>query len=45
MNTVKIESWKINRGTVKETKVNKIAVRNEKGQFHGSTNFRGTILK
>lgn len=42
-NTVKIESWMVNRDN-KKVAVQKIAVRNKKGQFHGATNFRGSVI-
>ena len=43
-NKVRVESWKVNKGSANETVVSKVAVRNHLGQFHGATNFRGSVL-
>lgn len=48
-NTVRVERWTLNRGTTQQTEVRKVAVRVEKGkpgagQFHGATNFKGSVL-
>ena len=43
-NKMKVESWTLNRGTRNESVVTKVAVRNSLGQFHGATNFRGSVL-
>jgi hypothetical protein len=48
-NVLRIETWTLNRNTKNAVVVEKVAVRVEKGkpgagQFHGSTNFRGTVL-
>lgn len=42
-NTVKVETWTVNKGATPEN-VQKVAVRNSLGQFHGATNFRGSIV-
>lgn len=42
-NKVSIESWNIKNGKDTVT-VSKIAVRASNGQFHGATNFRGSVL-
>lgn len=41
---VKMEEWTILQNTAKPVVVAKVAVRNEKGQFHGATNFRGSVV-
>jgi hypothetical protein len=49
-NSVRIEDWNVKpikvgqKGTDKVT-VEKIAVRDRDGKFHGATNFRGSILR
>lgn len=48
VNVVRVENWNIREGA-QTVAVRKIAVRVAKGkpgagQFHGSTNFRGTVL-
>ena len=43
-NTVKVEKWTLNAGTAKAVVVEKVATRNHLGQFHGSTNFKGSVL-
>lgn len=42
-NTVKVETW-TKRDGARKVQVQKVAVRNSKGQFHGATNFRGSVL-
>lgn len=44
VNTVRLESWTVLRNTAKPVVVAKVAVRNEKGQFHGATNFKGSVV-
>lgn len=44
VNRIKMEAWTLDRGTDRERQVAKVAVRNEKGQFNGATNFRGSVL-
>jgi hypothetical protein len=49
VNSVRVERWTLNRGTARATEVRKVAVRVQKGkpgagQFHGATNFKGTVL-
>ena len=49
VNAVKVENWTLNRGTRNEVSVRKVAVRVQKGkpgagQFHGATNFKGSVL-
>lgn len=48
INTVKVESWtvqdKANTFGDGRKVVTKVAVRNRLGQFHGATNFRGSVL-
>lgn len=39
-NKVRIETWNVAKGGT----VTKVAVRNSAGQFHGATNFRGSVL-
>lgn len=47
-NKVRVESWnvrdKANKFGDKRQVVTKVAVRNSLGQFHGATNFKGSIL-
>lgn len=43
-NKVRVESWSVNKGTPQAAVVSKVAVRNSLGQFHGATNFRGSVL-
>lgn len=45
-NVTRIESWLIRPDrdkTKSKVGVSKIATRNSLGQFHGATNFRGTV--
>jgi hypothetical protein len=42
-NKVKVETWTPRSGKGKT--FTKVAVRNSLGQFHGATNFRGSVLK
>lgn len=48
-NTVRTEKWDILSDRKAPSKgkvtVEKVAVRNHLGQFHGATNFRGSVLK
>lgn len=48
INTVKVESWNVrdakNQFGDSRKVVTKVAVRNRLGQFHGATNFRGSVL-
>lgn len=48
-NTIRIEKWTVladrkvpSKGSVT---VEKVATRNHLGQFHGATNFRGSVTK
>jgi len=48
-NTVRIEAWSVSapKSTVHPNgrkTVTKVATRNHLGQFHGATNFRGSIV-
>lgn len=47
-NRVRVEQWNVrdeaNRYSDNRKVVNKIAVRNHLGQFHGATNFRGSVV-
>lgn len=47
-NVVRIETWNVedptNQFGDKRKVINKIAVRNRLGQFHGATNFRGSRM-
>jgi len=47
-NMVRIEAWAVKdktAGHLSSVKtVAKVVVRNEKGQFHGATNFRGSVI-
>lgn len=47
-NRVRVEQWNVadpaNKFGDKRQVVTKVAVRNSLGQFHGSTNFRGSVL-
>lgn len=49
VNTVKVERWNVQdpakRFSDNRVVVTKIAVRNRLGQFHGATNFRGSVIK
>jgi hypothetical protein len=50
-NRVKVETWTVRKPAGQPVQgsthhvVNKIAVRNSLGQFHGATNFRGSVVK
>ena len=43
-NVTRIETWQVkpSRGN-RKVAVTKVATRNSLGQFHGATNFRGTV--
>lgn len=47
-NKVRVESWNVsdpkNKFGNKREVVTKVAVRNRLGQFHGATNFKGSVL-
>ena len=47
-NKVRMESWNVKDSTNKfgdkRQVVAKVAVRNRLGQFHGATNFKGSVL-
>jgi hypothetical protein len=47
-NKVRVESWNVrdsaNRFGNRRAVVTKVAVRNSLGQFHGATNFKGSVL-
>lgn len=43
-NKVRVETWSVKKGTAQAAVVTKVAVRNSAGQFHGATNFRGSVL-
>jgi len=47
-NRVKVEQWNVadasGRFSDNRKVVTKVAVRNSLGQFHGATNFRGSVL-
>lgn len=47
-NKVRMESWNVrdksNKFGDKRQVVSKVAVRNHLGQFHGATNFKGSVL-
>lgn len=43
-NRVRVESWSVSKNGKTEN-VRKVAVRGPNGQFHGATNFRGTVLR
>lgn len=47
-NTVKVERWNVSdkAKTFSDNRVivTKVAVRNRLGQFHGATNFRGSVV-
>lgn len=44
-NVVRVEQWNVADRSGKDGRVvvSKIATRNPLGQFHGATNFRGTV--
>lgn len=44
---VSLERWVVaeKRGSSRKVIAEKIAVRNDKGQFHGATNFKGSRIK
>lgn len=48
VNTVNVEKWTVQADRRKPSlgyvAVEKVAVRNRLGQFHGATNFRGSVL-
>lgn len=44
-NKVRVETWNVNKGTVRAATIEKVAVRNSLGQFHGATNFKGSVLR
>lgn len=48
-NRVAVERWNVRdekrRFSDNRVVVTKVAVRNSKGQFHGATNFRGSVLR
>lgn len=47
-NTIRIEQWNVAGPKGKADKrqvVDKVAVRNERGQFNGATNFKGSVLR
>lgn len=49
-NRVNVENWNVRKSAGSKVKgnrevVTKIAVRNSLGQFHGATNFRGSVVK
>lgn len=48
VNRVRVENWNVrdsaNRFGDSRKVVTKVAVRNHLGQFHGATNFRGSVL-
>lgn len=44
-NVVRTEKWTLAKGTKTEKVVEKVAVRNHLGQFHGATNFKGSVLR
>lgn len=49
-NKVRVETWNVKDTANKynvggRRHVEKVAVRNSLGQFHGATNFRGSVLK
>lgn len=47
-NRVRFEQWNVsdpaNKWGNRRKVVTKVAVRNKRGQFHGATNFRGSVL-
>lgn len=47
-NKVRVEAWNVrdtsNRFGDNRQVVTKVAVRNRLGQFHGATNFKGSVL-
>ncbi len=42
-NVVRTEAWTVRDGN-KSVTIKKVAVRNHLGQFHGATNFKGSVL-
>lgn len=44
-NRVSIETWTVKKDAKSPVTVTKVAVRNHLGQFHGATNFKGSVLR
>lgn len=46
-NVVRHEKWVVAEkpGSTRKISVEKVAVRNHLGQFHGATNFKGSVLR
>lgn len=48
-NRVRVETWEVRdpakRFSDNKVTVTKVAVRNRLGQFHGATNFKGSVLR